>query len=168
MNKEQTAEYQDVIKQHKGIIYKVASSYCKNSEDKQDLIQEIMIQVWHSFANYNPAFKRSTWMYRIALNVAISFYRKSSRRERISEPMHENLLEIAETDFSRQEQDFQLLQRCIHELPEIDRALMVLYLEEYNHKEIAEILGISETNVSTKVFRLKEKIKQRFLTLYHA
>lgn len=168
MNDIQTTEYQAVIQQHKGIIYKVASSYCKVEDDKQDLIQEIMIQVWRSFASYNPAFQRSTWMYRIALNVAISYYRKRSRRRHISEPLSEHLLEIAEPDGLPQEQQHQLLQRCISELNEVDKALMMLYLEEYSYKDIAEILGISETNVSTKVYRIKEKIKQRFLTLYQS
>ncbi|MGN5954026.1 RNA polymerase sigma factor [Sphingobacterium lactis] len=70
----------DVIQTHKGILYKIANSYCKESEDRKDLIQEIIIQLWKSFDNYNHKYEYSTWIYKISLNVAISFYRKESKR----------------------------------------------------------------------------------------
>lgn len=159
--------FRAVIESNKGIIYKVARAYCKNNDDRKDLIQEITIQVWRSFDTYREQYKRSTWMYRIALNVAISFYRKNARRQNIALPYEESLiLEIPNEEMPDAEHDYTLLQRCIAELKELDKALMVLYLEEHSHKEIAEIMGISETNVSTKIGRIKEKLKQRFLELH--
>lgn len=80
-----------VIQLHKGIVFKVANAYCKNIEDRKDLIQEIIIQLWKSFGNYNNSFKHSTWMYRIALNVAISFYRKENTRKKIENLVTERI-----------------------------------------------------------------------------
>ena len=152
-----------VIESHKGILYKIANSYCKDSEDRNDLIQEIIIQLWKSFENYNDQYKYSTWIYRIALNVAISFYRKENRRKEIANPITDSILNFAETSSTNDtENNINLLQQFISELKELDKALMLLYLEEKNHKEIAEIIGISETNVATKIGRIKTSLKQKF------
>ena len=152
-----------VLESHKGILYKVANSYCKDNEDRKDLVQEIVIQLWKSFDNYNHQFKYSTWIYRIALNVAISFYRKENNRKAISNPFTESILNFQENPFSdEKEQNLKLLQQFISELKELDKALMLLYLEEKSYKEIAEIIGISETNVATKIGRIKNILKQQF------
>ena len=152
-----------VIESHKGILYKIANSYCKDSEDRNDLIQEIIIQLWKSFENYNDQYKYSTWIYRIALNVAISFYRKENRRKEIANPITDSILNFAETSSTNDaENNINLLQQFISQLKELDKAIMLLYLEEKNHKEIAEIIGISETNVATKVGRIKTSLKQKF------
>lgn len=152
-----------VIETHKGILYKIANSYCKDSEDRNDLIQEIIIQLWKSFENYNNQYKYSTWIYRIALNAAISFYRKENRRKEIANPITDSILNFAETSSTNDtENNINLLQQFISELKELDKALMLLYLEEKNHKEIAEIIGISETNVATKIGRIKTSLKQKF------
>ena len=84
--RQNTSLFLSVIENNKGIIYKVANSYCKDDEDRKDLVQEIIFQLWQSFGKYDDQYKLSTWMYRIALNVAISFYRKGSRRKDISIP----------------------------------------------------------------------------------
>jgi len=164
MNSEiNSAEFVKVLESNMGIIYKVVNSYCKEEEDRKDLTQEIIIQLWHSFGKYNNQFKYSTWIYRIALNVSISFYRKGKRRKEISHPLPENILTTAkyeEDDESRHH--IELLQNFISELKELDRALMILYLEERSHKDISEILGISETNVATKISRIKRLLKQKF------
>ncbi len=152
-----------VIEAHKGIIYKVANSYCKNTDDRKDLVQEIVLQLWKSFDSYNEQFKLSTWIYRIALNVAISFYRKEKRRKEISNPYSEGLFNL--TDFqenTEMEGHTMFLQQFISELKDLDKALMLLYLEEKSHKEISEIIGITETNVATKVGRIKTILKQKF------
>ena len=152
-----------VIESHKGILYKIANSYCKDSEDRNDLIQEIIIQLWKSFENYNDQYKYSTWIYRIALNVAISFYRKENRRKEIANPITDSILNFAETSSTNDaENNINLLQQFISQLKELDKAIMLLYLEEKNHKEIAEIIGISETNVATKISRIKTSLKQKF------
>lgn len=152
-----------VIQANKGIIYKVANSYCNNAEDRKDLVQEIIVQLWKAFGSYSDQYKYSTWIFRIALNVAISFYRKGSRRKEVSNPLTEGVLDIVDTDAANEiERDIGFLQQFIHELREIDKALMLLYLEEKSHKEIAEIMALSETNVATKIGRIKNILKQKF------
>ncbi|TWW01886.1 RNA polymerase sigma factor [Chitinophaga pinensis] len=152
-----------VIEQHKGIIYKIANSYCHHTEDRKDLIQEIIFQLWRSFDRYNDQYKYSTWLYRIALNVAISFYRKDSKHNNA----HELTADIiVVTEEATDMEQLQLLQRFIHELPELDRAIMLLYLEEKSYKEIADILGLTETNIATKINRIKGKLKTKFSTIH--
>lgn len=155
-----------VVQTNKGIIYKVANSYCRNVEDRKDLVQEIIIQLWKSFDNYNDNFKYSTWMYRISLNVAISFYRKEISRKRISNPLTDGIINFADNgDFEDKETDLGVLQQMISQLKDLDKALMLLYLEEKSHKEISQIIGISETNVATKINRIKNSLKQKFTQL---
>lgn len=157
-------EFLKLIEDNKAIIYKICNSYCSNSSDRQDLAQEIIYQLWKSGKSFNGEHKFSTWMYRVALNVAISFYRKQkTNNQEISVTEHN--LEIADTDDGRnaKEENINRLQQFINELKELDRALMILYLEEKSYKEISEILGITETNVATKIGRIKEKLKQKFL-----
>lgn len=152
-----------VIDAHKGIFYKIANAYCKNSDDRKDLIQEISIQLWKSFENYNGDNKYSTWIYRIALNVAISFYRKENSRTKISNPLNNDVFDFSDTsDTEERETNFDILQQFIAEIKEFDKALMLLYLEEKSYKEIAEIIGYSETNVATKIGRIKLKLKEKF------
>ena len=163
MDKDRTASFLDVIETNKGILYKVANSYCRNIEDRKDLIQEIILQLWKSFDNYNEAYKYSTWIYRISLNVAISFFRKENSRQRISNPITTDIFDFTDTEVSdEKETHLGLLNRLILELNDLDKALMLLYLEEKSYKEISEIIGITETNVSTKIGRIKSKLKQEF------
>lgn len=157
--------FQEIIEQYKGILFKVARAYCPNEDDRQDLIQEIMIQIWQSIHKYNDQYKISTWLYRISLNVAISFYRKSSTRAKKYTVLNEQLVEIPDEDKSESERQLNLLEQFISELKEIDKALMILYLEDKSHTEIAEILGMSVSNVGTKIGRIKEKLKSRFSQL---
>lgn len=86
-----------VIQTHKGILYKIANAYCHDAEDRKDLVQEIIIQLWKSFDNYSDEFKYSTWIYRIALNVAISFYRKENRRKQVDSPLSDGVLNMTDT-----------------------------------------------------------------------
>lgn len=159
--------FQELIEQHRGILYKVARAYCPLEEERQDLIQEMMIQIWQALPRYNAQYKSSTWIYRIALNVAISHYRKTTTQQRRQQALDANALQGPEADSNEKEQQFRLLEQFISELKELDRALMVLYLEDRNHAEIAEILGISISNVATKVGRIKDKLKQRFSQHQH-
>lgn len=163
MNKqEQQQFFQEIIERHKGILFKVARVYCRNENDRQDLIQEMMIQIWQSVHKYNDQFKISTWLYRISLNVAISFYRKNKTRANRFTVLNEHMTEIPTEDKTETEQQLNLLEQFISELKEIDKALMILYLEDKSHAEIAEILGMSVSNVGTKIGRIKDKLKTRF------
>lgn len=157
--------FEGIIEQHKGILFKVARAYCPDAEDRQDLIQEMMIQIWLSIHKYNDQYKISTWLYRISLNVAISFYRKSSTRAKKSTGLTEQLIETPVEDKLENERTLNLLEQFISELKEIDKALMILYLEDKRHTEIAEILGISVSNAGTKIGRIKEKLKTKFSQL---
>ena len=155
-----------VVQTNKGIIYKVVNSYCQNIEDRKDLVQEIIIQLWKSFDNYDDNFKHSTWMYRISLNVAISFYRKENRRKKISNPLIDGIINFSDNDdFEDKETDLGILQQMISQLKDLDKALILLYLEEKSYKEISQIICISETNVATKINRIKNSLKQKFTQL---
>jgi len=152
-----------VIRDHQKLIYKICYSYCNNSENRKDLEQEILLQLWKSFKKFDGRVKISTWIYRIALNTAISFYRKEGKTNgkiiSIDESIiwHSNL----ENDFELNE-NILLLYQLIDELNELDKALMLLYLDDYKYIDIADILGISETNVATKVSRIKKILKEKF------
>jgi RNA polymerase sigma-70 factor (ECF subfamily) len=154
-----------VMEANKGIIYKVANSYCRHADNRKDLIQEIMVQLWLSFNKYDEKYSITTWMYRIALNVSISFYRKENRRDTINHPLPGEILTLYEADTGAQQAEVELLYKCIRELKEIDRAVILLYLEGNAQQEIAEILGLSLTNVSTKVSRIKQQLKTAFSNL---
>lgn len=156
-------KFLSVIDNHKGILYKVANNYCKNSEDKKDIIQEIIYQLWKAFDKYNPQFQYSTWIYRISLNTAISFYRKEKSISQNKINLTDSLFIVSDILFDQEiEDNLNLLQQFIYELKEIDKAIMLLYLEQKTHKEIAEIIGISESNVGTKVNRIKLLLSQKF------
>jgi RNA polymerase sigma factor (sigma-70 family) len=164
--KELNENFITIIEKNKGIIHKVANSYCMDEEDRKDLVQEIIIQLWQSFGKYDPQYSLSTWMYRIALNVAISFYRKDTRRKDISVPLSEDImLFVKDNEPDETETNIGLLQQFLADLKELDRALMILYLEEKSHKEMAEIVGLSTTNIATKIGRIKEKLKIKFATI---
>lgn len=157
--------FSETIEQHKGILFKVARAYCPNEEDRQDLIQEMMIQIWKSIHKYNDQYKISTWLYRISLNVAISYYRQNRNRPGQYPVMKEQRDESEREDKLEHERHLNLLEQFINELKEIEKALMILYLENKSHNEIAGILGMSVTNVGTKIGRIKDKLKARFTNI---
>jgi len=155
--------FESLLHEHRRIVFKVAGLYSRSAADRDDLVQEISAQLWRSFGGYDPArAKFSTWMYRIALNVAIS----QARRERWSEsdrfePLDTHHLETIGGGEPVAEQDERLgaLYAFIGQLDELNRALILLYLEDRSYTEMAEILGLSETNVATKISRIKQKLR---------
>ncbi|MGH8678457.1 MAG: RNA polymerase sigma factor [Burkholderiales bacterium] len=149
------------LETHRGIVFKVANTYCRHPDDRADLAQEIAAQLWSAWPKYDPARSFSTWMYRIALNVAISFVRSDSQHQRRTVPLDEALHDVADESGSDHEgeQRLRLLQAFIERQTPIDRALLLLYLEDRSQREIGEVLGLSETNVSTKIGRLKQRIR---------
>jgi len=151
--------FQNLMEEHKKILYKVCHSYCKNPGDRDDLAQEIIVQLWRSFRAFDQRVRFSTWMYRIALNVAISFYRRESVRARHVVPGSEHLLEAIDETANRSE-EVQVLYEWIEGLDPLNKALVILYLDGNNYQEIADVLGISPTNVATKISRLKETLRQ--------
>jgi RNA polymerase sigma factor (sigma-70 family) len=152
-----------LLEEHKRILYKVASAYCANAEDRRDLVQEMVIQLWRSFPRYDDRLKFSTWMYRIGMNVAISFLRSEGRRGRETVALEGiDVIDTAAADrvLGEAGDDVRLLQRLVSRLDEMSRALIILYLEGYSHAEIAEILGISVTNVGTRINRIKNRLRE--------
>ena len=161
-----TPTFLAVIEANKGIIYKVANSYCRHADNRKDLIQEIMLQLWLSFHKYDEQYSITTWMYRIALNVSISFYRKENRRDTINHPLPGEILTLHEdVQAGTSQVEVEQLYRFIRELKEIDRAVILLYLDGNSQQEIADILGLTMTNVSTKVARIKQQLKTAFSNL---
>lgn len=160
----QEQDFSAIIETHKKLIFKIANTYCNNKEDRKDLFQEIVLQLWKAFPKYNPQFAITTWMYRIALNVSISYYRQTSKRKIQTVSDNQYILEIAETtDFDNpKDEQLKQLYQFISELKELDKALILLYLEGNKQEVIADILGISKTNVATKIGRIKTKLKKRF------
>jgi RNA polymerase sigma factor (sigma-70 family) len=161
MTKDQ--EFTMLIKENKGIIYKICNSYCAGKDDRDDLAQEIIYNLWKSFDRFNTEFKFSTWMYRIALNVAISFYRQEKKFKNHNS-ISEGLIVFEDDPEAKKEveKNLRLLQEFINELKEIDKAIILLYLDDKSHREIAEITGFTETNVATKINRIKDKLRTNF------
>lgn len=151
-----------ILRSNKGILYKVANSYCKNINDREDLIQEIIIQLWKAWPKYDDTYKVSTWMYRIALNVAISFYRKSNYQRNKYDTFNENLVSTVHKESSDSTENIEQLYHFIAQLSELNKALILLYLEKYSYEEIGTTLGISTTNVATKISRIKKQLKEKF------
>ncbi len=154
--------FSELLQQHAGIVFKVANTYARGSEDRADLAQEIAAQLWRAWSKYDPSRSVTTWMYRIALNVAISHVRSNSVRLRHDAiPLDDDLHDLADPAAAdpETEQCLRLLQGFIARQTPLDRALLLLYLEDRKQGEIADILGISESNVSTKIGRLKQRIR---------
>ncbi len=159
-NEKEINNFLNLILDNQGIIYKICNIYANSEEDKNDLKQEIILQLWKSYPNFQGKSKFSTWMYRIAFNTAITNIRKSKRHPVIQ------ALSGTEQIFSEKEEidylneDINHLYKAISKLKDVEKAIVMLYLEEKNYKEIGEIIGISEKNVSVKLVRLKKKLKQ--------
>ncbi len=145
-----------IVEEHQGIIYKVCRMYRDSKEDQEDLFQEIVFQLWKAYPKFRNDSKVSTWMYRIALNTAIATFRKNKIalefKEQIPKDYPSNLTEA-------QSENEERMFEAIRTLDKAERALIALYLEDYSHKEIADITGITENYVGVKISRIKGKLK---------
>lgn len=151
-----------LLDEHRKILFKVAGSYARGAEDRQDLVQEMVVQLWRSFDRYDPGLRFSTWMYRIALNVAISFLRSESRRARTLVPGEDEVFALAAAPPGAAdiESDLRAMWQAIDGLDALDRALLILHLDGQSHETIAEVLGLSTTNVGTKIGRIKTRLRR--------
>jgi RNA polymerase sigma-70 factor (ECF subfamily) len=152
---------------HRAILYKVAFGYCRNREDRGDLVQEMAIQLWRSFGRYDGRVKFPTWAYRVAMNVAISHFRGERRRIRDTLPFDALADELTAVDPLDEEagDNMHVLRRLIDGLDELNRALVLLYLEGHTSQEIAEIIGISPGNVTTRMNRVRNELQRGFARL---
>ena len=158
------ARFLAALEAHRGILYKVARAYGRSAADREDIVQETVVQLWRAFPKYDPAYKFSTWMYRIAVNVAITHYRSERRRIRDTVPLEDYGLDIAAADalFDDAGDNIRALRQMINGLDELNRALILLFLEGFSSEEIADVVGISASNVSTRINRLKIKLQTEF------
>ncbi len=148
-----------LVQEHQGIIRKVCHLYGRNDADRDDLYQEIVIQLWKAFSSFRGEAKISTWMYRIALNTAISNLRKQSRKVALSFPEFIPRDE-AETDEEKlKEEKLQQMYAAISRLSEVEKAIVMLYLEDKSYDEMEEILGIGNGALRVKMNRIKEKLR---------
>ncbi len=160
MDKKET--FIKAIKENERLIVRIASVYTNNADDKADLVQEIIYQVWKSFDSFNEKSGLSTWLYRVALNVAI--YQLKVAKRRISAiPIDEQILNYQDEDNSAAEQKWELFRQRIESLNLLDKGIVMLYLDSKSHEEIAEIVGISISNVGTRMQRIKEKLRKQHL-----
>ena len=148
-----------LINEHQGLIHKVCIMYENDPDVRNDLFQEIVLQLWKSFSTFRGESKISTWMYRIALNTAISGIRKRHRLVK-TEDLREPHFNISDYGSEDQEENFQKLQWAIRQLPEIERAMIMMALEEIPYEEIAETIGITQNNVRVRMNRIREKLKK--------
>jgi RNA polymerase sigma factor (sigma-70 family) len=151
-------KFQALIEAHKRLLYKVCRTFGREPADRDDLAQEITAQLWRSFPSFDERAAFSTWMYRIALNVAISYQRRERTRARYVISDDERLLELPD-DREGPPAELAQLFALIADLAPLDKALMLLYLDGNSHHEIGEVLGISEHNVATKMNRLKQVMR---------
>ena len=160
-------EFIDILNSHRGLIYKVCNLYCADREDRKDLFQEIVLQIWKSWGSFRHESKLSTWMYRIALNTAISDLRKQKKYIKSVEP---ELLptEIQDIQYSNEKEErLQQLYKAINHLTEIERAIVMLYLEDKSYEEMEDILGINQNNLRVKMNRIKEKLRKLTKSVEH-
>ena len=163
MTPELGAEFAALLDDHRRLVFKVANTYA-GAADVDDLAQEIAAQLWRAFPSYDRARRFSTWMYRIALNVAISWLRSEAPRRRRSVPydgaQHEPVLDAhSGADAGDDDEGRRILRGFIEAQDPLNRAVLLLYLEERPYAEMSEILGVSETNLTTKINRLKERLR---------
>lgn len=156
------SDFEALLAAHRGIVLKIAASYRRQPEDRADLVQDILLQVWRARTSFDAgraAF--STWMYRVALNVAISQSRGASGRAS-HEPLdasHEALVGAEDVDAAAAQQ-LALVQRAMQSLGALDRALLVLHLDGCSHREIGEVMGISESNAATRLGRIRQHLRR--------
>ena len=157
-------EFLELLEQHKTILFKIANLYCRNRADFADVVQEITLQAWRAFNRYDRSRPFSTWLYRVGLNVAISFYRTESRRSRFIVSADESILEIAGPPSAAAElnEQLRLLHSLIDKFGALDKAVVLLYLDGHPYDTIAEILGMSASNVGTRINRIKHKLRQKW------
>ena len=166
MSNQREKYFSELAEQNQGIIHKVCSMYCEKESDRQDLFQDILIQWWRAFPSFKGQSKFSTWAYRVAINqrekiTAISNYRKSKRRLDF-QSLDTAALQIP--DYKSQSAEYEERSRMLHlaikQLSKIEKAIIMLYLEDHSYEEISKIIGITKTNVGVKINRIKTKLKK--------
>jgi RNA polymerase sigma-70 factor, ECF subfamily len=161
-NETPEALFKKWLHEYSGAVLKVARAYTLTAEDCQDLAQEILLQVWRSLPQFQGRASASTWVYRVALNTALGWHRKEGRRRARQQPLLEpEDLPVTGLNSAEQLQQREVVERlyaAIRQLPKADAALVLLYLEDLSYRAMAEVLGISESNVGVKLNRAKKAL----------
>ena len=152
---EKEQEFTNIVREHRSTIYSVCFMFAKCSAEADDLFQEVLIKLWHGFEGFEHRSNINTWIWRISLNTCISLERSKHRSSKLKLDMSRDLYTAEDSD-SRQ---IQMLHKRIHRLQPFDRAIVMLWLENMCYEEIAAIVGISVKNVSVKLYRIKEQLK---------
>jgi RNA polymerase sigma-70 factor, ECF subfamily len=159
IDKRQKDQFLDILEKNIGIIIKISRAYSKTLHDKEDLINDITLELWKSFGRFKGDSKISTWIYRIALNTSMNYKRKRDK-DRLF--LLDDLKQIENLSWLIEQPDSsnsEILYQCIDELNQLNKAIILLYLDGNSHDEISDITGISKTNVGTRISRIKEQIK---------
>jgi len=159
LDKPSEHNFVELLEKHQNIVHKVCRLYTNNYDAHNDLFQEITIQLWKAFPKFRGDSKFTTWMYRVGLNTAITLYRKSKRRIKTQEFDAIQFKISAEEYDSTEEEQLKLMYQAVHQLNDIEKALVFLYLEDKDYREISDTLGISEVNARVKMNRVKKKLK---------
>ncbi|RRJ89180.1 sigma-70 family RNA polymerase sigma factor [Paenimyroides tangerinum] len=160
MNPKLEGEFVGLLEKNQNIIHKICRLYTSDQDSHKDLFQEISIQLWKAFPNFRGESKFSTWAYRVALNTAISLYRKSTRSIDTND-IELSIHRIKYEEYNDEEEEqIKLLYKAVKQLNDIEKALVYMYLEDKDYTEIAETLGISEVNARVKMNRIKTKLKK--------
>ncbi|MEX6625413.1 RNA polymerase sigma factor [Tenacibaculum pacificus] len=160
MEKELENNFLSDFESNQNVVHKICRLYTTNKDAHNDLFQEITIQLWKNYSKFRGDAKFSTWMYRVALNTAISLYRKSTRTVKTQDITDYTFKIKAEDYDDTEELQLKELYKAIRKLNDIDKALIFLYLEDKPYKEIAVTLGISQVNARVKMNRAKDKLKK--------
>jgi RNA polymerase sigma factor (sigma-70 family) len=151
-------EFIALLNQHQKIVHKVCNLYMDRHSDREDLFQEITLQAWKAYGSFRGEAKFSTWLYRVALNTAITFFRKEKKQPAIYSA--DVLPDSREEDRDPIEDQVKAMYAAIGELSKIDKAIVMLYLEDYSYNEIGEMMGITANNVAVKMNRIKTKLRE--------
>ncbi len=154
--KESEQQFAELVKAHKSTIYTVCYMFSKDEDEVNDLFQEVLVNLWKGFSSFEGRSDARTWVYRVSLNTCISDDRKKKRRKTVPLSMDINLFEDRDAD-SRQ---VQMLNKRISRLGAFDRAIILLWLENMSYEEIGQVVGITAKNVSVRLYRIKEQLKQ--------
>jgi len=168
MTKDNVSEqFLSIFEDNTGIIIKISRVFTNTSHDREDLINDIALELWKSFEKFKGDSKISTWIYRVALNTSMNYKRKKKKDSlfySINDFKKEEIIPWLVEQEQESSSELELLYNCIDELNEINKAIILLYLDGNSHDEISEIMGISKTNVGTRISRIKEQIKNLAIT----
>ncbi len=161
---DKNALFKEVLAENKDRIYRICSAYERNSIDRDDLYQEILINIWKNLEKFEGRSAISTWIYRIAVNTSLMHVKRESKRSSMSAELNENSPEIAETSDEEREEKImtgtkiELLYSCINKLGSLDKLIISMVLEDLSYKEIADVTGLSVTNTGVRINRIKKEL----------